>query len=101
MWKTRNEAIHKDETSAINSERNNILDQKLEEIFSDLPQLSLFRASDRALFRRKKERIKKYRIVNKENWVTTAERVKEAYFQSLTPAATAFLAYFGNTTTSS
>ena len=101
MWKTRNEAIHKDETSAINSERNKILDQKLDEIFSDLPKLSLFRASDRALFRRKKKRIKKYRIVNKENWVTTAERVKEAYFQSLTPAATAFLAYFRNTTTSS
>ena len=98
MWKMRNEAIHKAETSAFNNERNSVLDQKIEELFSNLPQLRLFRPSDRAIFRKKKERIKKYRIVNKENWVTTAERVKEAYFHSLTPAATAFLDYFRNTT---
>jgi hypothetical protein len=67
MWKMRNEAIHKAETSAFNNERNSVLDQKIEELFSNLPQLRLFRPSDRAIFRKKKERIKKYRIVNKEN----------------------------------
>lgn len=41
--------------------------------------------------------------MNKENWaLTTAKRVKEAYFNSLTPAgATAFLDFFGNTTLAS
>jgi hypothetical protein len=60
--------------------------------------LKLFRPSDRAVFKKKKERVKKYRIANKENWVAIEERVKEAYFHSLTPAAAAFLDYFGNTT---
>ena len=95
MWKTRNETIHKVETSAINTERNRDLDQQIDALYTDLPQLLLFPPSDRAVFKRKKERIKKYRIINKENWVTTAKRVKEAYFHSLTPAATAFLDFFG------
>jgi hypothetical protein len=95
IWKTRNEAIHKTETSEINKARNEDLDQKIEELYTDLPSLRLFRPSDRAIFKRKKERIKNYRIINKENWVTTATRVKDAYYHSLTPAATAFLEFFG------
>ena len=93
-----NEAIHKEETSAFNEEKNSELDQKIDELYTGLPQLRLFHPSDRAIFKRKKERIKQYRIINKENWVTTAIRVKEAYYYSLTPTTTAFLDYFENTT---
>jgi hypothetical protein len=54
-WKKRNEALHKVETSAINKETDNELDQQIDDIYTDL--LNLLRARDGAFFKRKKIRI--------------------------------------------
>ena len=57
IWKARNEAIHKKETSAFNKEKNCELDQKIDELYTGLPQLRLFRPSDRAIFKRENQTI--------------------------------------------
>ena len=48
MWKISNEAIHKDETSAINTEKNRDLDQQIDALYTDL-------ATERFLNERKRE----------------------------------------------
>jgi hypothetical protein len=95
MWKTRNEAIHKKEDSALNTQRHEELDQDIDTIFGDRPRHSKFLPPcDAAFFRRGKERIKRYRVRKKEIWVNDAKRIIEAYNDSLDATSEAFLDFF-------
>ena len=94
MWKTRNEAIHKKEDSAMNKQRHEELDQDISNIFRDRPHYKLLPPCDAAFFRKGQERVKRYRVRKKEHWVTDAKRILEAYNDSLDATSEAFLDFF-------
>jgi hypothetical protein len=75
MLKTRNEAIHKIETSEINRNKHEEFVQEITDIFRKLPKLQFLPVSDAAIFKRGQKRIKKFRLDTKENWVEGAQLV--------------------------
>ena len=50
MWKTRNDAIHKKEDSAMNKTQHEELDLNITNIFRDLPPKSAMPTCDAAFF---------------------------------------------------
>jgi hypothetical protein len=94
MWKTRNEAIHNNEDSESNKKQHEELDQEITNIFRDLPYLRWMPSSDAAFFKRKKEKVKRYRLKRKELWVTEATQILNAFTDSLDATSDAFINYF-------
>ena len=98
LWLTRNEAIYSREDSVLQNEKHANLDQAITDIFQSLPNLRLLPPCDAAFFKRDEDRVKKYRLRKKEQWVADAHRVRDAFWDSLDPMAESFLDYFGTTT---
>ena len=98
LWLTRNEAIHSREDSVLQNEKHANLDQAITDIFQSLPNLRLLPPCDAAFFKRDEDRVKKYRLRKKEQWVADAHRVRDAFWDSLDPMAESFLDYFETTT---
>ena len=99
IWKTRNEAIHNKEDSALNKKQHEEFDQEIDNIFRDLPYLRWMPSSDAAFFKRKKDRVKRYRIKRKELWVAEATQILNAFMDSLDATSDAFVNYFPIRTT--
>ena len=94
MWKTRNDAIHKQEDSTMNKRKHEDLDRDIENIFRDLPPKKSMPTCDANFFKRGELKIKRYRLRRKELWVADANRILEAFFYNLTPTSEAFVNYF-------
>ena len=99
MWKTRNEAIHNNEDSELNKKQHEELDQEIINIFRDLPYLRWMPSSDAAFFKRKKERVTRYRLKRNELWVAEATQILNAFTDSLDATSDAFVNYFPPRTT--
>jgi hypothetical protein len=66
MWKTRNDAIHKMEDSAMNKKQHEDLDLNITNIFRDLPPKGAMPTCDAAFFfKRGADRIKRYRLTER------------------------------------
>ena len=98
LWLTRNAAIHNREDSILQREKHDTLDTAITDIFHSLPNLRLLPACDASFFKRGIDRVKKYRLRKKEQWVEDALRIRDAFWDSLDPTAESFLDFFGNTT---
>ena len=95
MWLTRNEAVHKNEDSAMNKKMHEDLDSTITTIFRDLPPRRAMPTCDAAFFKRGEVRIKRYRLRRKELWVADAIRIQEAFYYNLNPTSESFLNFFG------
>ena len=93
LWLTRNEAVHRHEESAINEKKHDELNLEIDKIFRGLPHFRMLPFGDAVLFKRGKQRIKQYRLRNKENWVHDARSIKEAYMTSITASSEMLLGW--------
>ena len=98
LWLIRNEAIHNREDSILQKEKHDTLDTATSDIFQSLPNLRLLPPCDAAFIKRGEERVKRYRLLKKEQWVEDALHIRDAFWDSLDPTAESFLDFFGNTT---
>jgi hypothetical protein len=78
----------------LNKKQHAELDQEITNILRDLPYLRWMPSSDAAFFKRKKEKVKRYRLKRKELWVAEATQILNAFTDSLDATSDAFVNYF-------
>ena len=80
MWKTRNEAEHKDEKSRINMERDKEVNTAIDDLYNCLPDnLRMLPHDDQQFFAKKATYRKQRKLQDKIKWVKQATRIIQAY----------------------
>ena len=99
LWMVRNNAIHKLEDSAHNQIEHREIDNTIDEIYADLPNMRLLPPCDAAFFGRGAARIKTYRLQRKKKWADDAKNIIASFRMSLDATSANFLEFFTNTST--
>ena len=79
MWNHRNKVLHKKDNTITERQHNN-LNETIQSIYSDLPNMRLFTATERHFFRHStKQQVQHFNIHRKRQWIKRAQSIIGAF----------------------